>query len=281
MSELVKITPQQLDGFDTFEDTVEGEEERGGTGLIQGDRIKFDNQAQWVFARDNTKLPPGLELLVWDILRVVQKWPVEPGPPIEERVLGAGEKIPDLNKLNAEAPKEEWRMGPNGQMQGPYQFQFVVYLLHEVTAARFTWCSGTTGAKICLKDLTERARFMRQYHNKRIHAVVSLTDTFMPTRFGGRQRPAFDYKRWVPIGGEQATLPAADKPAPAVIEHIPEPPPTSDNKPVAKPAESQQPDKVQTAKPIAAKPVALKQPTKVQAVAVPTAKQVVNDEIKY
>jgi hypothetical protein len=277
MSELVKITPQQLDGFDTFEDTVEGEAERSGTGLMQGDRIKFTNQAEWVFARDNTELPPDLELLVWDILRVVQKWPVEPGPPLEERVLGAGEKIPDLDKLNAEAPKEEWRMGPNGQMQGPYQFQFVTYLLDETTAARYTWASGTTGAKICLKDLTERSRFMRQYQGGKVHAVVTLTNVFMPTRFGGRQRPAFNYKRWIRIGGEQATLPAAEAAQPKVIEHTPEQPPASNDKPAAKPAEPQQPDKTRTV----AKPVAPKQPAKAQTVAVPTAKQVVNDEIKY
>jgi hypothetical protein len=276
MSELVKITPQQLDGFDTFEDTVEGEAERSGTGLMQGDRIKFTNQAEWVDARSGIKLPSDLELLVWDILRVVQKWPVEPGPPLEERILAPGEKIPDINKLNEAAPQSEWRMGPNGQMQGPYQFQFVVYLLHEVTAARYTWASGTTGAKICLKDLTERSRFMRQYQGGKVHAVVTLTNTFMPTRFGGRQRPAFDYKRWIKIGGEHAALPAAEAVQSKVIEHTPEQPPTSDDKPAVKPAEPQQPDKVQTAK-----PVAPKQPTKAQTVAVPTAKQVVNDEIKY
>jgi hypothetical protein len=275
MTELVKVTPQQLDGFDTFDAAVEGKEERV-SGLIQGDRIKFTNQAEWVFARDNTKLPPDLELLVWDILRVVQKWPIEPGPPLEERVLAPGEKIPDIQKLNAAAPQSEWRMGPNGQMQGPYQFQFVVYLLHEVTAARYTWASGTTGAKICLKDLTERARFMRQYQGGKVHAVVTLADVFMPTRFGGRQRPAFNYKRWIRIGGEQAALPTADKPALPAIEQTPEQPPTSNDKPAAKPVEPQQPDKAQIAK-----SVAPKQSSEAQTVAKPTAKQVTGDEIIY
>jgi hypothetical protein len=274
MSELVKAaTQQQLDGFDTFEDAVEGEEERV-SGLMQGDRIKFTNTAEWVLARDDTKLAPDLELLVWDILRVVQKWPVEPGPPLEERVLGPGEKIPDLNKLNAEAPQSEWREGPNGQMQGPYQFQFLVYLFHEATAARYTWASGTIGAKICLRDLTERLHFMRQYQGAKVHAVVTLTNVFMPTRFGGRQRPAFNYKRWIRIGGgEQVALPAADKPAPMTIEHTLDQFASGD-KPAAKSVE--QPDKVQAAAPSAPQPA-----KKAEAVAKPTAKEVTGDEIMF
>jgi hypothetical protein len=160
-------------------------------------------------------------------------------------------------------------------MQGPYQFQFVVYLLHEVTAARYTWASGTIGTKICLKDLAERSRFMRQYHDGKVHAVVTLTDTFMPTRFGGRQRPAFDYKRWIRIGGEPTALPTADKPAPTVLEQKLDQL-AGDDKPTAKPAEPQQQDTVQTVKPVASK-----QPAKAQTVAKPTAKQVTGDEIIY
>jgi len=134
MSELAKIPPQQLDGFDTFEDAVEGEEGRVSSGLIQGERIAFTNEAEWVVASSGLKLPPDLELLLWDVLRVVNKWPTEPGPPIEARVLGPGEKIPDIKKLNKETPKEEWRMGPSGEEEGPYQFQYLVYLFNETTS---------------------------------------------------------------------------------------------------------------------------------------------------
>jgi hypothetical protein len=214
MSELVKVTTQQLDGFDTFQDAVEGEEERS-SGLIQGDRIKFTNQSEWVFVRDNTKLPPDLELLVWDILRVVNKWPVESGaPPLEERVLGPGEKIPDLKKLNNETPQDEWREGPNGQLQGPWQFQYLVYLFDEKTSARYTWTTSTIGGAICVRDCVERTNFMRKYKGARVHARVKLSDTFMPTRYGGRQRPQFIYSpNWVRLGEneETAALPTPEQ----------------------------------------------------------------------
>jgi hypothetical protein len=274
MSELVKVTTQQLDGFDTFEDAVEGEEERA-TGLIQGDRIKFTNQAEWVLANNDTALPQDLELLVWDVLRVVQKWPVEPGaPPIEERVLQPGEKIPDIAKLNTETPQSEWRPGPNGQMQGPWQFQFVVYLFHEETAAQYTWASGTTGAKICLRDLAKRTHFIREYRGAKIHAVVTLTDTFMPTQYGGRQRPAFNYKRWIKVGGDEpVALPAAEAPT-AITQTLDQFANAAEQS--AKPVEAQPPSKAQTAKPAAPKPTG-----KAQTVTVPTAKEATNDGVPY
>jgi hypothetical protein len=199
--------------------------------------------------------------VLWDVLRAIQRWPVEPGPPLEERVLQPGEKVPDVKKLNAEAPQSEWREGPNGQMQGPWQFQYVVYLFHEETAARYTWTTGTVGGAICIRDLVERTHFMRQYNGAKVHAVVTLSDTYMPTRYGGRQRPAFIYKRWIKIGGEPAALPTADKNPPKAIEQTLEQFAGGD-KPAAKPAEPQQASKAQT-------------------VAKPTAKQVTGDEIRY
>ena len=41
-----------------------------------------------------------------------------------------------------------------------------------------------------------------------VSPVVALADTFMPTRFGGRQRPHFVIKRWISLDGEQNALPA-------------------------------------------------------------------------
>src|SRR5262245_41066089 len=118
-------TEVNLDGFDGFDDSVEGEDE-DRSRLIQGDRIKFTNKAEWVIANSGETMAARLELVVSNILRVVQKWPVElGGPPIEERVLLPGEGVPDIKKLNDETPQNEWREGPNGEMQGPWQFSYV------------------------------------------------------------------------------------------------------------------------------------------------------------
>jgi len=276
MSELAKIPPQQLDGFDTFEDAVEGEEGRVSSGLIQGERIAFTNEAEWVVASSGLKLPPDLELLLWDVLRVVNKWPTEPGPPIEARVLGPGEKIPDIKKLNKETPKEEWRMGPSGEEEGPYQFQYLVYLFNETTSGRYTWATSTTGGGICVRDCVERTNFMRKYKGTRVHAVVTLSDTFMSTRYGGRQRPHFNYVRWIKIGEseEMAALPGPEpvKPPDAkeTLSQL-----AKDARLAAKVVTKM------TEPPVQAKTTAAKKPTGPQEVAKPTAKEVTGDEIKY
>jgi hypothetical protein len=44
--------------------------------------------------------------------------------------------------------------------------------------------------------------------------VITLSDTFMNTRFGGRQRPHFQIKRWMKLGGE-SEMEALPPPKPA------------------------------------------------------------------
>jgi hypothetical protein len=278
MSEIVKAATHELDGFDAFESAVEGEEGRVSSSLIQGDRISFTNEATWVIAISNVKLPPELELLVWDVLRVVNKWPVEPGaPPIESRVLGPGEKIPDLKKKNEATPQEEWRMGPSGQLEGPYQFQYLVYLFDEKTSARYTWATSTIGGAICVRDCAERTNFMRKYKGARVHARVKLSNTFMNTRFGGRQRPQFIYMpHWVRLGESEeiAALPAPEQVKPPGIKE------TLDQ--FAKHAKLAAKVVTKMTEPQAqAKAAAPKQSTGPQEVVKPSAKEVTDDEIMF
>jgi hypothetical protein len=71
-NELTK-PPRELDGFETYEDGVEGEVERASGGVIQGPIIAFTNEADWV-RRDGEDLPADLELVAVDVARVVRKW---------------------------------------------------------------------------------------------------------------------------------------------------------------------------------------------------------------
>jgi hypothetical protein len=50
---------------------------------------------------------------------------------------------------------------------------------------------------------------MRSFRGANVYPIVTLSDTFMSTRFGGRQRPQFVIKRWVALGGEGALPPTA------------------------------------------------------------------------
>src|SRR3954447_16129347 len=64
-NELTKPPPRELDGFETYEGGVEGEQERASGGVIQGPIIAFTNEAEWV-RRDGEELPADLELVAVD-----------------------------------------------------------------------------------------------------------------------------------------------------------------------------------------------------------------------
>ena len=199
----------RIDGFAGFEDEVEGATQPESRGVIRGTCVKFTNEAMWV-ASDDEELPAELELIVVDIGRVVQKW--KSGQPIETIVLAPGAKFPDVNELNAAVPQTEWEEGPDGKPRGPWQAQFVVYLLNGETMDRYTFPTGTTGGAIAVRDLVDRTNWMRRFRGPGVFPIVFLTDVFMRTRFGGRQRPHFDIKRWVKLGDDGTALPAAETP---------------------------------------------------------------------
>jgi hypothetical protein len=204
-NEVTKTAPRE-DGFEGFEDRVEGDDRPEGGSVIQGTVVKFTNEATWV-TRDEEELPPDRELIATDIIRVVQKWINQ--LPVETTVLEAGQKFPDLEALNEAAPKTEWAEGPDGKPRGPWQAQYIVHLLDPKTMDRFSYATGTTGGGIAVRDLRDKVQWMRRLRGQNIYPVVTLSDKFMKTRFGGRQRPHFVIVRWIALGGDNVTaLPA-------------------------------------------------------------------------
>ena len=104
MTNELEKPPHTIDGFAGYEDAVEGNEQQTSNRVIQGELVKFTNEASWVTGAGE-ELPSDLELVVIDIGRVVQKW--KDGNPVETRVLQPGEKFPDIDALNC----AEKRMG--------------------------------------------------------------------------------------------------------------------------------------------------------------------------
>jgi hypothetical protein len=212
-ADLAKKPNQEIDGFD-FNDATEGEDERVSSGLIIGEKIKFTEKQIWV-DRNGNKLPLGLELVVMRALRVVQKWGAD-SKPIEEhtQILEEHERWPNIEELNAECPQSEWRKDPGGKLVGPWAGQRLLYLWDLRTAAKYTWPSpkDTKGSRIAINDIRERITLMRQIRNDdNIYAVVTLSDTHMPTSFGGRQRPALPVKYWIRFG-PKGVEPVAERP---------------------------------------------------------------------
>jgi hypothetical protein len=205
---LTTSKPPEVDGFDSFEDGVEGEEQRQSSGPIQGALVKFTNEAEWT-TRDGEVLPADLELAAVDIARIVQKWG-DDHQPIETIYLAPGQKFPDLVEMNAKIP-EEWVEGPDGKKRGPWQAQHIVYLLDPATMNRYSFATGTVGGAICVRDLVDKTQWMRKFRGTSVVPVITLSDTFMNTRFGGRQRPHFLIKRWIAFGGGGALPDMAER----------------------------------------------------------------------
>jgi hypothetical protein len=188
--------------LDGFQDGVEGCDFTANR-LIQGQLVKFSNGA-WVTA-DGEELSGTLELVAVNVTRVLQKW--GDGRPLETRVLQPGEKLPNLEELNANAPQSEWREGPHGNLQGPWQAQYLVYLLYPDTAEAFTFATGTVGGGIAVRDLMDRVKWIRKFRGQQVYAVVSPSAASMKTRYGTRLRPHFVIKRWVGLSSDDAVPP--------------------------------------------------------------------------
>jgi hypothetical protein len=217
MTNIVKYEKPGGDNFAGWNEGVEGHDRPDGAGIIQGILLKFGNDAKWV-TRDGDAIDPNLELVVVDLQRVVQRW--EDGKPIETKILEPGEKFPDLAALNDAVPKEDWLEGPDGHPRGPFQAQHIVYLLDASQMQKYTFPTGTTGGSIAIRDLVEKLVWIRRLQGNNVFAVVTLGDVFMKTKFGGRQRPAFNIVRWARLGGD-SNAPALPAPPMTPVAAVP------------------------------------------------------------
>jgi hypothetical protein len=219
VTNIIKQEATAVDSFAGWDDSTEGQERSEGAGLIQGVLLKFSNSATWI-TRDDDAIEPTLELVAVEVLRVVQKWC--DGKPVETKILGPGEKFPDIEAMNEAIPRDEWVEGPTGDLRGPWQSQHILYLVDLQTMEKYTIALGTVGGRRAIGELRDKIVWMRRVRGPNVYPVVTLSDTFMPTRCGGRQRPDFKIVRWVRLGGEGGegvnveALPPPSTPAPAV-----------------------------------------------------------------
>jgi hypothetical protein len=208
-----KDDPTAIDNFAGWTDEVEGHDQPQNAGIIQGNLIKFTNEAQWVL-RDGNELSANLELIVVDVARIVQKWWDQ--QPVETIILEPHQKFPDIEEMNEKVPRKEWIEGPDGKPRGPWQAQHVVYLLDPNPMDKYTFPTGTTGGRIAVGDLRDKIILRRRLQGPNVYPVVRLSDTFFPTRYGGRQRPSFKIERWVRLGGEGGEVQALSPPTPPI-----------------------------------------------------------------
>ena len=196
------LTPMTVDhANDGFFDSDESE--GFAPSLIVGTKIKFTNATEW-FAGDEL-IPPDRKFFIVKIVRAVQKWSPGCRRP-ETRILGENEPFPNVKAMNAAAPKEEWRES-FGQLKGPYENVFAVYLCDPVTFQGFTFPTATTGGHRACREIKACGRRAKQMHGLNFYPLVTLSHTWMPTDYGGRERPQFkiwSYEPFFSIAADQA-----------------------------------------------------------------------------
>jgi hypothetical protein len=202
--------------FAGFVDTYEGDEDDGPINqrMIQGTRLTFSNDSRWMTA-ENIELDPQLKLIVVELVRVVNKWPLQAGPPLDSIVIGPGQPWPNLKTWNENCPQSEWRPNPYkpGELRGPWEAQRLLYLLDPVTLDTYTYTTTTLGGTRALHELARKITWMQRYRQAGVRPVVQLAKIWMPTRFGGRLRPHLQIVDWVaPGGGTVEIEPARARP---------------------------------------------------------------------
>ncbi len=196
--------------------STEIEFDQDGTSVIKGTRIKFTNSAEWITA-DGEVIPPDRELIVVSYIRVCQKW--LDGTP-KTRTLGVCEAFPDVERLNDDAPRSEWREA-FGKTTGPWQNAYIVYFFDPKTMLAYTFPTATTGGFKAVRELTEAMNMAQRMRGDNAYPLVTLTEAHMPTQFGGRQRPCIKIKKFILLaerGGNGITGP---KDAPLLEEPSP------------------------------------------------------------
>jgi hypothetical protein len=248
--EIETAKPHTLDGFGGYTEAVEGGGQPPSGVSLLGLKLKYI-APMWTDPDEQEIKGP---LVVHDVQRKVQKW-LDDTHPVETIVLAPGQPWPDIEKMNAECPKSEWRE-KFGKMVGPWQGENVVLFFDPNTMTRYWWPSPitTVGSAICVRELVAQTKLMRSYKGEHIYPLVELSHTFMSTNYGGRERPNLVVKNWVRFGeGGNLLLPAPNKPvltgSPTVTTE--------------------------------SKPAATSNPLGMQSVEKLTAKEVTGDEIKY
>jgi hypothetical protein len=168
----------------------------------------------WTDAQ-GVELDPQLCLVVVEMKRVVNKWPVIQGAPLETLEVAPGQPWPNTKKLNEACPQSEWRTDFNGNPKGPFEAQRLLYLLDPGTLDQFTYATNTVGGTRALTELANKIEWAQAHRGSGIRPLVHLSATWMPTRFGGRMRPHFIVlPDWILPDGSKGAL--VHKPTPQI-----------------------------------------------------------------
>jgi len=218
---------QESDGLSNFD-----LEQIGMSGGAFGSAriLKFDTDH--FITREGEVIRPERELIVLGLKKMVQKFINK--QLVDTITVPDGQKAPNVETMNEDAPKEEWGTGLDGQPAGPYTLVLVLKLLDATTMDAFAFITKSKGGCIAVGDLSDKTKIMRRFRGP-VSPVVSCSVTNFPIKRLNivRKRPNFRVLRWITLDGGK--LPPSQPPkqleqAP-VAPAIPDPAPASTPEP--------------------------------------------------
>ena len=96
-------------------------------------------------AKDETSFSKETRLIVLNTSEALQRW--EAQRPVETIPKQPGQRVPDVDALNANIPKKRWEKGLDGQPRAPWVHQYIAYLLNPKDASVFTFINNTGARK--------------------------------------------------------------------------------------------------------------------------------------
>lgn len=171
-------------------------------GTFGGARLLKFNAGEYK-TREGEVITPDREFMMLGLVKIVQKFVNK--KLVESSVVPQRESLPDLKKMNVEAPQEEWGVDLNGKPQGPWTYTLALKLLDR-GYNRYAFITNSTGGGIAVGDLTDKVKIIRRLKGRDVTAViicehgVRMTSKFNPN---GVPRPSFRIVRYARLAGNE------------------------------------------------------------------------------
>jgi hypothetical protein len=159
--------------------------------LIHGTLMKFVDW-RWYAGKQATPIEDGTKLIALATVALWQRW--EGGKVVQHILRKPGEYLPAREKLGR-LDETEWEKGSDGKLQDPWRNTRLVYLVHPVSAAAYTFSTSSGGGRSAVSELGGAIKRMRAAHPNAV-PVVELRAEEMPTKHGRKSKPKFLVVDW-------------------------------------------------------------------------------------
>jgi len=159
--------------------------------FIRGTIMKFVDWRYYA-GKQATPIPDGTKLVALATVALWQRW--QDGKPAEHILRKPGEYLPAREELG-HLDKNEWPKDSGGEPNDVWQNTRLVYLVHPVSAAAYTFSTSSGGGRSAVSKLGGAIKRMRAAHPNAV-PVVELRAEEMPTKHGRKSKPKFEIVDW-------------------------------------------------------------------------------------